>query len=255
MISNKTLNLLLFLVINTVNGFTMTPPSHVRVYSSSQPHHPLGHAPICTKLHAGPTNLVDLITQESLWNPIKTELNAVPVFCCSNDKGQPLQYSLGDSKVAFFFCDVDAAKAELEKAKKDTGLEGLAISPVPLGEVFEIAAKQEAVIIPSTEALEAAGAPAGMEPLGQQVPLFGCDDMKQDRPDGSSVTPFFVDVADADEQIEKAADSAGENGPDLEMKILPLMKAVQLAATSDTNYAFVPPEKSMDYLRLLNELQ
>ncbi len=114
-----------------------------------------------TQLRTAPSSVEELISMPETWGPIKKELDHVPVFSCANDQGQPLQYTLGGKAVAFFFCDVGAAKDELEKAKTETKIESLSILPFPLGEIFEMGAKNMAVIIPSSNALESAGAPQG----------------------------------------------------------------------------------------------
>ena len=49
-------------------------------------------------------------------------------------------------------------------------MSGLTITPFPVGEIFEMGVKKQALLVPSQDAIEAAGAPAGMNPVGQQVP-------------------------------------------------------------------------------------
>lgn len=247
--------LILSNLLALVNGFSihqrqtgiqpLLPATSVVVRAS----HPL------TRLHATPPpkSLEHLIATPSMWDPIKNDLNAVPAFACANDQGQPLQYNVGSGPLAFFFLDIKAAKEELEKARQDTKLDGLNLIPFPLGEVFEMGAKQMALIVPSQKSIEDAGAPPLMNPLGQQVPLFGCMDMTQNRPDGSSMVPLFLSM----EEAKEAMDMALQTVPDAEksqfdISVIPLAGAVQMQATrSDRSFTYVPPTSSIDYLRSL----
>jgi hypothetical protein len=162
---------------------------------------------------------------------------------------------VGTGPLAFFFLDIEAAKEELEKAKQDTASlteeGGLNLVPFPLGEVFEMAAKQMALIIPSQKSIEDAGAPSGMSPLGQQVPLFGCMDMTQNRPDGTSMVPLFLSMDEAKEAMDMALQAVpDEEKSKFDISVIPLAGAVQMQATrSDKSFTYVPPTSSMDYLR------
>jgi hypothetical protein len=159
----------------------------------------------------------------------------------------------GPGPLAFFFLDIDAAKEDLEKAKQETKMDGLNLVPFPLGEVFEMAAKQMALIVPSQKSLEDAGAPPGMNPVGQQVPLFGCMDMTQDRLDGTSMVPLFLSM----EEAKNAMNMAMEGIPDaeksrLDVSVIPLAGAIQKQATkSDVSFTYEPPASSLEYLRSL----
>jgi hypothetical protein len=117
--------------------------------------------------------------------------------------------------------------------------------------VFEMAAKQMALIIPSQKSIEDAGAPSGMSPLGQQVPLFGCMDMTQNRPDGTSMVPLFLSMDEAKEAMDMALQAVpDEEKSKFDISVIPLAGAVQMQATrSDKSFTYVPPTSSMDYLR------
>lgn len=212
---------------------------------------PFASSPFKTQLQAGPSSAEELISSPDIWDPIKQELDKIPVFGCTNDKGQPLQYNIGDKPLGVFFCDVNAAKVELEKAQADTKLDGLQILPFPLGEVFEMGAKQMAVVVPSAQALEEAGAPKGLNPLGQQVPMFGCMEISADQPDGTSRTPLFMSFDEAEAVMKMAVDGigAGEDSK-FEVTVMPLVKAVQNMATNpEKSYIFEAPKSSLEYLR------
>lgn len=207
-----------------------------------------------TELQDAPQSVEELLASPDIWGPLKETLNDVPAFACTNDQGQPLQYNVGEKPLAFFYLDISAAKAELVKAKKEVPDLELNLSPFPLGEVFEMGAKQMALIIPSQEGIESAGAPAGTNPVGQQVPLFGCMDMVETLPDGSSMVPLFLSQADADAAISMALESVSDDMKDkFEVNVFPLAGAVQMQAGTigKRSFSYVPPQSSLDYLRSL----
>ena len=205
---------------------------------------------ISSHLRAAPSSVEELLTMEEVWGPIKKELDHVPVFSTANSQGQPLQYNVGGDPVGFFFCDVDAAKAELEKAKEETKMDGLQILPFPLGEIFEMGGKKLAAIIPGAEALEAAGAPKDINPVGQQVPLFGCMEITANQPDGTEKTPLFFTYKEAEAAMNMALDSAGGGDQKFEITVMPLVKAVQtMASNNEKSYMFESPESSLVYLK------
>ena len=82
------------------------------------------------------------------WGSIKAELDQVPIFAVANEKGHPIKYSIEkkDEKfeVPLFFTHVSDALAELDKAKENTPLPGMDINPYPLGDIFEMWAKDSA---------------------------------------------------------------------------------------------------------------
>lgn len=207
-----------------------------------------------SSLQDAPQSVDELIATPDIWDPLRESLNTVPAFACTNDQGQPLQYQVGESPLAFFYLDVDAAKSELEKAKKEVPDLTLNLTPFPLGEVFEMGAKKLALIVPSQEGIESAGAPAGTNPIGQQVPLFGCMEMVENLPDGSSMVPLFLSQAEADEAIGMALDTLPDDQKDkFKINVFPLAGAVQMQAGTigKRSFTYVPPTSSLDYLRSL----
>jgi len=192
------------------------------------------------------------------WKPLKKELDSLPVFCVANGKGQPLQYDVGRTPQAFFFCDVDNALAELKTAKQETSMiaEELDIIPFPLGTAFQLYYDQQAaMIVPSRRALTAAGAPPNVNPLGQQVPLFGCMDISMpDEETGRPVLPLFMDASEAQDAVDEALGAAKSDGEgvrkdEFEIVSLSLDKAVELlCASSETAFQFMPPKSSIRYI-------
>lgn len=82
------------------------------------------------------------------WGNIKAELDQVPIFAVANEKGQPIKYTIEKKEEKFevpiFYTHVSDALQELEKAKENTPLPGMDINPYPLGDIFEMWAKDTA---------------------------------------------------------------------------------------------------------------
>jgi hypothetical protein len=246
------MNTIAFFLVNFLaisNGFT---PSGMQTFT--RPHK--------TSIHAAPQTPEELIETPDIWEPLKESLNTVPCYACTNDQGQPLQYNVGDLPLAFFYLDIDAAEVELKKAQEEAAKESamsgmkLFLTPFPLGEVFEMGVKKIALVVPSQDGIEGAGAPAGMNPVGQQVPLFGCMDMVEDLPDGSAMVPMFLSKAEADDAMGMALEGLeDEEKAKFKVDVLPLAGAIQMQADSlgKINFTYVPPKSSLDYLRSLEE--
>lgn len=193
------------------------------------------------------------------WKSIRKELDSMPIFCCANEKGQPLQYNVNDEvKMPFFYCDIEAVQEELSKAQAEMSAEiakGLGIIPFPLGNAFELMAQNKAIIIPAVAALEAAGAPEGVNPLGQQVPLFACMDIMQEAQNGKPVLPIFMVHSEATSAMEEAIQAeSGTSETEVdafEIVSLSLPRLVDMLA-SDADapaFHFLPPRDSIDYIQ------
>jgi hypothetical protein len=206
-------------------------------------------------VHRLTANTNDLFASEG-WRPIQDDLDQVPIFTCANQEGKPLAYTVEMKDqtytVPFFFCDVDDAQIELEKATEGTGLDEIGLIPFPLGKAFQMWAQDEAVIIPSARAIMQAGAPPGSNPIGQQVPLFACMEIMQSNEDGSgAVLPLFMDFEEANAAVVSAVEMDGGNVSDFEVVTLSLQKAVQLLATVPETpaFQFVASSKSLKYIQ------
>ena len=77
----------------------------------------------------------------------------------------------------------------------------------------------KAIIIPGRAQIEAAGAPVGASPDGQEVPLFGCLHISRPGTDGvDHVLPLFASRIDAEETIANAvAMTEGETADGLDI--------------------------------------
>ena len=189
------------------------------------------------------------------WKPIEEDLDHVPVFTVATAEGNPLAYELnvkGKSyTVPCFYCDVDAAVQELESSRQNVQLEGIDLMPFPLGKAFQLWAKDQAIIVPSREAILQAGAPPGTNPIGQQVPMFACMEIAEEGPDGTPRLPLFMALEDANAALQEAVAADGGKMEDFEVVCLSLNRAIeQLAASPESSaFRFLPPSKSMKYIR------
>ena len=196
----------------------------------------------------------DSLFESEGWKPIEKDLNQVPIFTVATAEGNPLAYQLdvkGKSyTVPFFYCDVDAAVQELEASRNNTQLEGIDLIPFPLGKAFQLWANDQAVIIPSKEAIMQAGAPPGTNPVGQQVPMFACMEISEEGPDGKPRLPLFMSLEDANAALKEAVEADGGKVDDFEVVCLSLNRAIdQLASSPEAAaFRFLPPSKSMQYI-------
>ena len=105
-------------------------------------------------------------------------------------------------------------------------------------------------MLPSVDALIAAGAPEDISAVGQQVPLFAClDIMMEDENDGTAMLPLFMDADEARAAMESVGAEEGQQR--LQLECMSLTKAVTLLATvSETPaFQFVPPESSIRHIQ------
>jgi hypothetical protein len=202
-----------------------------------------------------PGSAEDLFASEG-WQPIKEDLNQLPVFTVATKEGNPLAYEIETKGKTFsvpcFFCDIEEARKELEDTKQKSGsMERIDLVPFPLGQAFELWAKDEAVIVPSKHAILQAGAPPGTNPIGQQVPLFACMDIMEEGENGKGVLPLFMVLEEANAALVDAVEADGGSVDDFEVVSLSLNRAVDLLATVPETPAFhfIPPAASMKYIQ------
>ena len=160
----------------------------------------------------------------------------------------------------FFFVDLDAAREELLKAKADSnisdmeGMEGIDVIPFPLGDAFMMMETGKAVVVPSQKAIEDAGAPKDVSPVGQQVPLFSGMAITQEGRDGKPLLPLCFVKQEVQDAIDEALEIDGDDGDNKEefvVTVLSLQRAVQLLATVPESPAFnfLPPQKSSKHIK------
>ena len=206
------------------------------------------------------------------WPRIVQDLNKCPTFTCADERGQPLEYMMGAEQprqqqqqqpqqqqraqqpysVPLFFCDVDDAEEELQRAKRATGSNSLGIIPFPLGQAFEMSLSGQAMLVPNNKAMVQAGAPPDINPIGTPVPLFACPEiMISTNDDGSdAVLPVFMTLEDCEAVILETVDRDGGSVDDFEVVSLTLNRAVELLTNVPETpaFQFVAPEKSFAYI-------
>ena len=194
--------------------------------------------------------------ESEAWKPIQADLDRVPVFTVATKEGNPLAYTIeitgkGEFNVPCFYCDVDAALSELKGARENSDLEDLDIIPFPLGRAFQLWSNDEAVIVPSKQSIQQAGAPPGTNPIGQQVPLFACMEIAEEQDDGTPRLPVFLRLEDANAALKEAVEADGGSEDDFEVACLSLSGVVAQLATIPESPAFhfIPPSTSMKYIQ------
>ena len=173
--------------LTIVHGFA---PTSTKVTLSTSVAHGERYSSSC--LHAadgsdgGAEKKKPSLFESEAWKPIQADLDRVPVFTVATKEGNPLAYTIeitgkGEFNVPCFYCDVDAALSELKGARENSELDDLDIIPFPLGRAFQLWSNDEAVIVPSKQSIQQAGAPPGTNPIGQQVPLFACMEIAEEQ--------------------------------------------------------------------------
>lgn len=176
------------------------------------------------------------------WPQLQGILDKLPVFTIANSEGKPLQYQVNERTMAIFYTDVEAAKTELAAAQKFAGNAGSDLVAVGLGNAFRLASEGQAMVVPGKSELMAAGAPEDAQPMGQEVPLFFCTELRTDE----SGLPLFMSHSDC-------AAAVGAAWRSMEISPLALQGVVeQLAAVSDPEtcgFSFVPPTASLKHIQ------
>ena len=121
--------------------------------------------------------------ESAAWPLLQAALDKLPVFTVANSEEQPLQYQVGERKLAVFYADVKVATNEYIAARDradggETALVGCDIIQIGLGAAYKLSVGGTAMIVPGMAELQAAGAPEDAQPMGQELPLFACMEMK-----------------------------------------------------------------------------
>ena len=209
-----------------------------------------------TSLYAEGSSESEKFFSSEGWKPVREDLDRVPIFTVATKEGNPLAYTIQsqDGKkytVPCFYCDIDAALTELKGSKEQNPeMEGLDLIPFPLGNAFQLWAKNEAVIVPSKDSIMQAGAPPGTNPIGQQVPIFACMDIMEEGEDGKGRLPVFLNLEDANNALETAVGQDGGSVDEFEVSCLSLAGIIdQLATVPETSsFHFIPPSSSIKYI-------
>jgi len=181
------------------------------------------------------------------WSTIQPLLEALPVFTVATEEGTPIQYELGGTPLATFYVDVEAAKAELTLALRNST--GLDLIPVGLGTAYALSRQGKALLIPGRAELLAAGAPPDANPTGQALPLFACMSMAREGPEGKPELPLFLSHADCKAAVAEATEADSPETP-LEIVGLSLPSVIERlsSASGELAFAFVPPSASTRFI-------
>jgi len=155
--------------------------------------------------------------ESAAWPLLQAALDKLPVFTVANSEEQPLQYQVGERKLAVFYADVKVATKEYIAARDradggETALVGCDIIQIGLGAAYKLSVGGTAMIVPGMAELQAAGAPEDAQPIGQELPLFACMEMKLEGDAGQKV-PLFMSYDDC------AAAVAQESNADVPLEI------------------------------------
>ena len=162
------------------------------------------------------------------WPALQQHLDTIPAFTVVNENAEPLGYEQEGKSICIFFADVERAQQELEMSRQRFPNLELSLLAAGLGDVYKRTVRGDALLVPSAEALSAAGDDWDSETL----PLYTCLLMSQPAADGSGEmrTPFFLDPRDAQRSLDAAiaAATSGQEAPLSEYQKAQL----QLACTS-----------------------
>ena len=188
--------------------------------------------------------------ESAAWPQVQAVLDQTPVFTVANSDNQPLQYQVGDRQLAVFYVNVEAGKQSYETARDQHPDLGYDLITVGLGQAFKLASEAKAMVVPGSADLQAAGAPEGAEPMGQEVPLFACMDLKQrDGDDGAPQVPLFFSYADSAAAVAQANDA---DQKDLQIDAIFSLQSIveELAALEDPSsgeFVFEAPSASLHH--------
>jgi len=181
------------------------------------------------------------------WPHLQGLLDELPVFTVANGDGQPLEYqTAADRKLAIFYTDVEAAMKQTEAAKVQFPDLGCDIITTGLGCAYKLSGEGAALIVPGVADLQGAGAPEGVNPMGQEVPLFACMELTREGDDGAKV-PLFMSYADCAEAVAEAPGGPLEVNAILSLQSI-VEELVELEDPSSGEFKLVPPASSRQHV-------
>ena len=175
--------------------------------------------------------------QPSISTELQSSLNNVPLFAVGNEEGKPLQYQVAGKSMAIFYADVAAAKKQLTAALDQNPNYDLV--PVGLGSAVKLSCDGKAMVVPGLAELVAAGAPEDAQPMGQELPLFGCMEMARQNEDGTAFVPLFLSHSDCAAAVKEAS----EPGPIVPLSLQGTLD--QLNDPASGSFTFEPPSASI----------
>ncbi len=212
-----------------------------------------------TRLRANPLKAgvaADDIATHPKWPAIRGILDSLPCYACVNAEGSPLQYERDGAPLAIFYADPDFAQAQLAKARAEYPQLGLRLLPAGLGAAFISSRQGQAVLVPAAAEEAAAREIGGAAWPADELPLFGCLQMRAPLPDGAPSVPMFMSSAEAKASLDAATRPSGgapPGAPKLEVVCLPLTRAVQLSLSGELSepFQFIPAAASVQFTQRL----
>ena len=180
---------------------------------------------------------------------LENPLDNFMVFAVANEEKKPLSYTVNGKSQAIFYADVKVAMSELETAKAQHPDLDCDVVPIGLGTAHKMSNEGTATLVPGMRELTAAGMPAEFSPVGQELPLFACMEMKKETEDGSTVLPLFMSFDDCEAAVLEARKV--NNDPGLEIVGLSVESVVDhlsSAADGTPPFDFVAPSSSTEHL-------
>lgn len=190
------------------------------------------------------------LTDSPAWPEISGLLDALPVFTIANEDEKPLQYQVDGRPMAMFYADVLAAKSQLEAARDQQPDLNCDVIPVGLGAAYTLSCEGKASLVPGMTELTAAGMPAGLPAVGQELPLFACMEMTRETEEGETVLPLFMSYEDCEAAVSEAREAA-DSQTDLNIVGLSLPSVIEHLSSSESKptFTFLPPTRSTDHIR------
>lgn len=185
-----------------------------------------------------------------MWDPLKYQLDAVPVFYCGIEDVRPT--------VPFkCFLDIDEAKEELQSQMKGKGINTkLDLIPMMLGDAYENTSMQYSTLNPSSNDRCLAFSP-DMEGIIEEgdVPIFGVKVLQQEEKDGEFICGLtdrlYFDGEQAQKVLKAIIDEQGSEDIKFDIFVVSLNKALEYMIVdkeSDFKFEFVPPQSTLDYI-------
>eukprot|EP00322_Chrysochromulina_rotalis_P003084 CAMPEP_0115857896 /NCGR_PEP_ID=MMETSP0287-20121206/15813_1 /TAXON_ID=412157 /ORGANISM="Chrysochromulina rotalis, Strain UIO044" /LENGTH=287 /DNA_ID=CAMNT_0003312133 /DNA_START=15 /DNA_END=879 /DNA_ORIENTATION=- len=173
-------------------------------------------------------------------------LDKLPLFAVANKDGQPLRFKMDAREPAVFFADLEAAKAQRAETKKQQP--DCDLIAVGLGSAYKLSLDGRGTIVPGIADLRAAGAPADAQPLGQELPLFGCTKLSRYGDEGL-IMPLFMSHADCAAAVEQATNPDADDPDDAPITPLSLQSVIeQLCDPSSPAFSFMAPKASVQHV-------
>jgi hypothetical protein len=192
-------------------------------------------------------------TDSPAWPSIQAQLDALPVFSVGNTDGKPLQYQVNGQPMAVFYADIAAAKSELDAVKAQNSGLACDLVTVGLGSAYALCLAGKASLLPGVAELMAAGMPAGMPAMGQELPFFGCMQLTRDIEGGGTVVPLFMSFADGEAAAAVACAAGAGAEEELQMAPFALPSIVEhlsaLAEDAPPPFWFVAPTASIEHVK------